>query len=146
VCGGGDANRQIGAASSLLLAPTATPQPNPVTHPNPVPLPNPPHQQVREDITDALQRLAPSRDEEGAAAFSGWSKMALPFKAFRITEVARPRVGELRPASVSGELVIDTRGLRGDMAREWDDLRQHDVLFLMGGGCVRVMGGWGGSG
>jgi intron-binding protein aquarius len=42
-------------------------------------------------------------------------------------------VGELRPASVSAELVIDVRGMRGDVAAQWDELRQHDVLFMLGG-------------
>ncbi|KAI8476245.1 MAG: hypothetical protein J3K34DRAFT_511964 [Monoraphidium minutum] len=88
--------------------------------------------EVREDIKDALQRLGPGRDEEGATVFRGWSRMALPLSAFRITEVARPKVGELRPATVTAELVIDTRGLRGDIASEWDNLRQHDVIFLVG--------------
>lgn len=106
------------------------------THANP----HPPFQ-VREDIAEALQRLGPSRDEDGRPVFRGWARMALPTTAFRITEVARPRVGELRPASVTGELVIDTRGLRGDMAAEWDELKQHDVLFLMGG---EAAGGGGG--
>ena len=88
--------------------------------------------EVREDLADALQRLAPARDPDtGGAAFRGWSRMALPLVSFRVTEVARPKVGELRPASVTGELVIDTRGLRPDMAAEWDELKQHDVIFLM---------------
>jgi intron-binding protein aquarius len=99
---------------------------------------------VREDIADALQRLSPSRDADGRPAFSGWARMALPLVSFRITEVARPKVGELRPAAVTGELVIDTRGLRGDMASEWDNLRQHDVIFLLGGGFRfrGAAGGW----
>jgi intron-binding protein aquarius len=89
--------------------------------------------QVREDIADALSRLGPAVDAEGRPSFRGWARMALPLAAFRITEVARPRVGELRPASVTGELVIDTRGLRGDVAADWDQMRQHDVIFLLGG-------------
>jgi intron-binding protein aquarius len=48
-------------------------------------------------------------------------------------QVSPPRVGEKHPASVLAEVVVDTRGMRGDVASGWDELKQHDVLFLMGG-------------
>lgn len=63
----------------------------------------------------------------------GWSKMATPSTSFRITQVSPPRVGEKHPASVQAEVVIDTRSMRGDVASGWDELKQHDVLFLLGG-------------
>jgi hypothetical protein len=44
-------------------------------------------------------------------------------------------VGEKHPASVLAEVTIDTRTMRGDVASGWDELKQHDVLFLMGGVC-----------
>jgi hypothetical protein len=34
---------------------------------------------------------------------------------------------------VLAEVTIDTRGMRGDVASGWDELKQHDVLFLLGG-------------
>ncbi len=43
----------------------------------------------------------------------------------------KPAVGELKPAAVTGQAIIDTRGLRGDVRSEWDELKQHDVLFLL---------------
>uniref|UniRef100_A0A383WJ31 Uncharacterized protein n=1 Tax=Tetradesmus obliquus TaxID=3088 RepID=A0A383WJ31_TETOB len=88
--------------------------------------------EVREDIEVALQRLNPGRDFDDNIVFSGWSKMATPLTSFRITQVSAPRVGEAHPASVLAEVVVDTRGMRGDVASGWDELKQHDVLFLMG--------------
>jgi hypothetical protein len=52
------------------------------------------------------------------------------------TQVAPPRVGETHPASVQAEVVVDTRGMRGDVACGWDELKQHDVLFLLAGACA----------
>lgn len=66
-------------------------------------------------------------------ACRGWSKMATPSTSFRITQVSPPRVGEKHPASVQAEVTIDTRSMRGDVASGWDELKQHDVLFLLGG-------------
>eukprot|EP00879_Flechtneria_rotunda_P011994 GHRR01012527.1.p1 GENE.GHRR01012527.1~~GHRR01012527.1.p1 ORF type:complete len:1484 (+),score=529.45 GHRR01012527.1:151-4602(+) len=87
--------------------------------------------EVREDIHVALQRLSPGRDFDNNIVFRGWSKMCTPLTSFRITQVSAPRVGEKHPASVLAEVVVDTRGMRGDVASGWDELRQHDVLFLM---------------
>jgi len=65
-------------------------------------------------------------------------------------QVAPPKLGELRPASVTAEVVIDTRTMRPEIKAEWDELRQHDVLFLLSGelglrrgwlACVRVCKG-----
>jgi hypothetical protein len=42
-------------------------------------------------------------------------------------------VGEKHPASVLAEVTIDTSSMRGDVASGWDELKQHDVLFLLGG-------------
>lgn len=50
-----------------------------------------------------------------------------------VLQVSPPRVGEKHPASVLAEVVVDTRGMRGDVASGWDELKQHDVLFLLGG-------------
>ena len=48
-------------------------------------------------------------------------------------QVSAPRVGDKHPASVLAEVTIDTRSMRGDVASGWDELKQHDVLFLLGG-------------
>ena len=40
-------------------------------------------------------------------------------------------MGESKPAAVTAEVVVDTRPLRGDVRAEWDQVKQHDVLFLL---------------
>lgn len=57
--------------------------------------------------------------------------MALPIVDFAVIEVQKPNVGEARPAAVTADIVINTAGLRGDVRSEWDEVKQHDVLFLM---------------
>ena len=115
---------------------------------------------VRGDLVDVLGRLRPGRDEAGGAVLRGWAKMALPLggafgvsgssasasapssasPSFAITSVRRPSVisssgggagGNVVPAAVTAEAVVDLAGLRQDASREWDSLRQHDVLFLL---------------
>lgn len=49
----------------------------------------------------------------------------------QIVEVRTPAVGDAKPSAVHADLVIDTRPLRGDVRSEWDEVKQHDVLFLL---------------
>ena len=39
--------------------------------------------------------------------------------------------GEAKPAAVTCEVRIDLSTLRGPVRSEWDQIKQHDVLFLM---------------
>lgn len=57
--------------------------------------------------------------------------MAQPLVSFKIIEVRTPKVGDIKPAAVTAEVVLDISKLRPDVRREWDQLKQHDVLFLM---------------
>ena len=58
--------------------------------------------------------------------------MALPIASFAIVDVARPAVGDLKPASVTAELTFDLSGYRRhDVREEWDELKEHDVVFLL---------------
>lgn len=70
--------------------------------------------------------------EDDKVVWAGWSRMATPIVSFTITEVRKPNVGEVKPAAVTAELVLDTRAMRLDTKRDWDTLKQHDVLFLLG--------------
>ena len=90
--------------------------------------------EIREDIADALRRMGPHRDPEtGMVKFSGWARMAVPVApgALAVTEVRKPNVGEAKPAGVTCEVKIDLSNLRGPVREEWDELKQHDVLFLL---------------
>ncbi|EFJ49751.1 hypothetical protein VOLCADRAFT_104194 [Volvox carteri f. nagariensis] len=87
--------------------------------------------EIREDISDVLRRIGAYWDDDDRVRFAGWARMALPLNSFKITEVRKPNVGDAKPAAVTANVVIDTRPLRGDVRAEWDELKQHDVLFLM---------------
>lgn len=57
--------------------------------------------------------------------------MAIPLHNFAIVEVKKPDVGQNKPAAVTADVVINTKFLRGDVRSEWDELKEHDVLFLL---------------
>ena len=40
--------------------------------------------------------------------FHGWARMALPLHAFNVIEVKPPRVGEVKPAAVTADIILDT--------------------------------------
>ncbi|BDA47113.1 probable NFX1-type zinc finger-containing protein 1 at C-terminar half [Coccomyxa sp. Obi] len=91
--------------------------------------------EIREDIADVLSRVNATWDEaeDGTekVAFRGWARMALPLQAFNVVEVRKPRVGENKPAAVTADITLDTSRLRGDVRGEWDEMKQHDVVFLL---------------
>ena len=89
--------------------------------------------EIREDVHDALRRLGPRRLESGAVGFQGWAKMALPVSGVVVTDVRRPHLGEERPSRVIAEVNYDLSSLSGrqSVLEEWDQIRQHDVLFLL---------------
>ena len=41
--------------------------------------------------------------------FKGWARMALPVQAFNVVEVRKPNVGQNKPASVTADILLDTR-------------------------------------
>ncbi|GLI62109.1 hypothetical protein VaNZ11_004692 [Volvox africanus] len=87
--------------------------------------------EIREDIANVLGRMGAYWDDDDRVRFAGWARMALPLSSFKVTEVRKPNVGEAKPGAVTANVVIDTRPLRGDVRAEWDELKQHDVLFLL---------------
>jgi intron-binding protein aquarius len=89
--------------------------------------------QVREDLADVLARVAPVTppDGSGRVVFSGWARMAIPPMSFAIVDVRKPNVGETKPAAVTAEIKYDLASLRPAIRAEWDELRQHDILFLL---------------
>lgn len=110
--------------------------------------------EVREDMLDVVKRLQPAQDEVGATFFKGWSRMAVPLNAFKITEVKAPHIGEKKPSAVTAEVHYTVESFPFNIRAEWDELRQHDVVFLLtiralrreahqvrgargGGGCTR---------
>ena len=59
--------------------------------------------------------------------------MALPIAPGRlaVTEVRKPNVGETKPAGVTCEVRVNLSSVRGNARAEWDQIKQHDVLYLL---------------
>ncbi|PHJ18276.1 protein emb- isoform related, partial [Cystoisospora suis] len=57
--------------------------------------------------------------------------MGLEVQQFSVVAVEKPQVGETIPSEVRAEICIDVTGLKPQVLREWDSLRQYDVLFLV---------------
>ncbi len=89
--------------------------------------------EIREDLADVLTRVAPvpHPEAEGRVLFTGWARMAIPPSSFAIVDVRKPNVGEAKPAAVTAEIKFDLASLRAPVRAEWDELREHDVLFLL---------------
>ncbi|KAI8662720.1 Pre-mRNA-splicing factor [Fusarium sp. Ph1] len=86
---------------------------------------------VRKDIESALRRLRPESKRPGETNFGGFSKMAMPISKPAILEVVPPLVGSDQPSMVRAEVSFDVRRLGDGVRREWDSLRQDDVVFLL---------------
>ncbi|KAH7440467.1 hypothetical protein KP509_04G109200 [Ceratopteris richardii] len=87
--------------------------------------------EIREDVHDILQRMGAYVNGEGGTSFRGWARMAVPIKEFKITEVKRPNIGEVKPSACIAEVTFSIQKYKGPMRSEWDELKEHDVLFLL---------------
>jgi intron-binding protein aquarius len=88
--------------------------------------------EIREDITSTVGKLRPRLNNAGNdTVFTGWARMALPIYSFTITQVKKPDIGETKPALVRGEITVDLSPFSGHVRDEWEQLRDHDVLFLI---------------
>ncbi|XP_040992399.1 RNA helicase aquarius [Juglans microcarpa x Juglans regia] len=87
--------------------------------------------EIREDIQEAVPHLLAYINNEGDTSFRGWSRMAVPIKEFRITEVKQPNIGEVKPSSVTAEVTFSVSSYRAQIRSEWNALKEHDVLFLL---------------
>lgn len=87
--------------------------------------------EIREDIQEAVPHLLAYINNEGETAFRGWSRMAVPIKEFKISEVKQPNIGEVKPSAVTAEVTFSISSYRAQMRSEWNALKEHDVLFLL---------------
>eukprot|EP00929_Paragymnodinium_shiwhaense_P119627 TRINITY_DN91529_c0_g1_i1.p1 TRINITY_DN91529_c0_g1~~TRINITY_DN91529_c0_g1_i1.p1 ORF type:complete len:1629 (-),score=467.25 TRINITY_DN91529_c0_g1_i1:79-4965(-) len=87
--------------------------------------------EIREDLHDVIPRMKPTVDEEGVTTFAGHARMALPMQSLEVTSVRRPKVGETVPAEVRAEVKWNLTGVMPTVRQEWDQLREHDVIFLL---------------
>jgi intron-binding protein aquarius len=90
--------------------------------------------EIRQDLQDAIKRMAPRQSLSGSVSFGGWARMALPLRALSIEEVLKPALGEVVPARVSCSVEVDISRFQGAIREEWESLREHDVVFLV---CIR---------
>ncbi|XP_045453071.1 RNA helicase aquarius [Melitaea cinxia] len=86
--------------------------------------------EIRQDIEDAVYRLAPWLAEDGSVYFGGWARMAHPIHSFAVVEVAKPNIGEKAPSRVRADVTV-TLSVRNEIKHEWECLRKHDVCFLL---------------
>lgn len=89
--------------------------------------------EIRKDMEAIVRRLKPqlARGPGGATTFTGFSKMAIPIEKPAIIDVLPPLVGEIEPAHVRAEVVLDISRLGDRVQSEWDNLRPKDTVFLL---------------
>lgn len=86
---------------------------------------------VCQNLVNVIRRLSPYTDDAGKPSFSGWSKMSQEVEGFSMVEVRPSNVGWDFPALVRAEFSITTRAMPERLKTEWDQLKQHDILFLV---------------
>jgi intron-binding protein aquarius len=88
--------------------------------------------EIKDDVEDVVRRSAPRQSPSGTRTeFTGWARMGIPIKEFKVVHVAKPDLGEKKPSRVKAEIVINLGDIRRNIRGEWDELRPHDVLFLI---------------
>ncbi|KAJ8928422.1 hypothetical protein NQ314_019011 [Rhamnusium bicolor] len=86
--------------------------------------------EIRQDIEDAVSRLCPWKAEDTSVYWGGWARMAQPIINFAVVEVAKPNIGEKRPSRVRADVTVNL-AVRPEIKNEWENLRKHDVCFLI---------------
>lgn len=97
--------------------------------------------EIRQDVEDSISRMRPWHNDvtvtsdkldqpQQTCIFGGWSRMAQAISNFTIVEVGKANVGESHPSRVRADvtLVLNTRT---EIKREWENLRKHDICFLV---------------
>lgn len=88
--------------------------------------------EIRKDLEETVKRLQPKKDfATGQTRFSGSSKMALQIAKPAVIEVVAPKVGEEVPAEVRAEVILDVSRMPDNVLKEWEGLKQGDVVFLL---------------
>jgi intron-binding protein aquarius len=97
--------------------------------------------EIRADLVNVIKRLRPvlrqtNLDEDGdiqvRTEFNGWSRMALELaKTCQLIEVLPPKLGETIHSRVLAEIVIDLEPCGDALRREWDEIGEYDILFLV---------------
>lgn len=86
--------------------------------------------EIRADIENAVAHLKPWQTEDGGFMFGGWSRMAIPVESFTIHQIGKANIGERKPSKVKAEIVVNLN-VKRSVKQEWEQLRKHDVVFLV---------------
>jgi intron-binding protein aquarius len=86
---------------------------------------------IRKDLESIVKRMKPTEGRDRSMLFEGFSRMALPIPEPAIIEVLSAKVGHTKPRAVRAEVILDVSRLTDGIRREWENLRPHDVVFLM---------------
>ena len=86
--------------------------------------------EIREEIEDVVSRIRPWQAENKETHFGGWARFGMPLTKFTRFEVSQPRLGQMHPAKVSGNVTV-TLSMRPDLKAEWESIRQFDTAFLL---------------
>lgn len=89
--------------------------------------------EVRADICEAIRRLQPRIDKTGSTRFTGWSRFATPCVC-SVSKIRKPNLGMSHPAEVLCNItveLIDFGETGAPLRDEWEQLREHDVVFLL---------------
>ncbi|KAL8738831.1 MAG: hypothetical protein Q9181_000435 [Wetmoreana brouardii] len=88
--------------------------------------------EIRKDMEETVKRLQPQEAQlPNSVRFRGFSRMAIPVSKPAVIEVAPPKVGQDKPAFVRAEIGLDVSRLADSVRREWESLRQDDVVYLL---------------
>jgi hypothetical protein len=70
--------------------------------------------EIREDLALTVERLRPRLSGSGnQTVFTGWSRMAVPIRGFKMREIRKPNIGETVPARVTAEVAVDLTPFQG---------------------------------
>lgn len=88
--------------------------------------------EIRQDIEDVVKRLSPRLTyPDRKTEFAGWARMAVPIQDFNIVDVGEANLGESKPSRVRADVGFNVQAYSQTIRNEWDNLRKHDVLFLL---------------
>src|SRR5690606_25525713 len=83
-------------------------------------------------LIQTVQRLRPSRTASGdKTIFTGWARYAVPIYSFQVRKILKPLLGEITPEKVTAEITVDLSPFSGGVRNEWEEIKIHDVLFLL---------------
>lgn len=85
---------------------------------------------TRKDVEDAVSRLQPTLNS-GLLSFKNWTRMAVPVISVKLLQVGHRRLDTTVPGHVHISIEYDSSRLPAQARKEWENLQQDEVLFLL---------------